>query len=296
MKKSNLKKFICIMLSVISLSLNISGCIGSTSSKNMIENSDDNKIKEVDNLNEAPFEVTFMDVGKADCILIKIEDKSIMIDTGLNKTKDDVVSQLQDKGIDELDYLILTHMDKDHIGGADAVLDNFKVDNLIQADYIKDSKQYTQYVEAVEKNNIKTVSLHENINVQINNAEINIYAPVQSTYSKSNDYSIIVGITYGRYSFLFAGDAEEERLAEFININNKKYNVVKIPHHGRINVLSEEFIKSISPSYSIITCSEEDKPDEEMIDLLNKYKIKTFLTIDGEIIIKTDGNSINISQ
>lgn len=296
MKKSNLKKFICIMLSVISLSLNISGCIGSTSSKNMIENSDDNKIKEVDNLNEAPFEVTFMDVGKADCILIKIEDKTIMIDTGLNKTKDDVVSQLQDKGIDELDYLILTHMDKDHIGGADAVLDNFKVDNLIQADYIKDSKQYTQYVEAVEKNNIKTVSLHENINVQINNAEINIYAPVQSTYSKSNDYSIIVGITYGRYSFLFAGDAEEERLAEFININNKKYNVVKIPHHGRINVLSEEFIKSISPSYSIITCSEEDKPDEEMIDLLNKYKIKTFLTIDGEIIIKTDGNSINISQ
>ena len=296
MKKSNLKKFICIMLSVISLSLNISGCIGSTSSKNMIENSDDNKIKEVDNLNEAPFEVTFMDVGKADCILIKIEDKTIMIDTGLNKTKDDVVSQLQDKGIDELDYLILTHMDKDHIGGADAVLDNFKVDNLIQADYIKDSKQYTQYVEAVEKNNIKTVSLHENINVQINNAEINIYAPVQSTYSKSNDYSIIVGITYGRYSFLFAGDAEEERLAEFININDKKYNVVKIPHHGRINVLSEEFIKSISPSYSIITCSEEDKPDEEMIDLLNKYKIKTFLTIDGEVIIKTDGNSITILQ
>ena len=108
MKKSNLKKFICIMLSVISLSLNISGCIGSTSSKNMIENSDDNKIKEVDNLNEAPFEVTFMDVGKADCILIKIEDRSIMIDTGLNKTKDDVVSQLQDKGIDELNYLILT--------------------------------------------------------------------------------------------------------------------------------------------------------------------------------------------
>lgn len=296
MNKSILKKFISMILTTLSILFGIKGCTDSSSSESIPAVQVDNSVNEVNNLENVPFEVVFMNVGKADCILVKIEDKSIMIDTGLNSTKDKVVSELQDKGIDELDYLILTHMDKDHIGGADAVLDNLKVDNLIQADYSKDSKQYTQYVEAIEKNNIKPVLLHEKINVQINNTEINIYPPLKSTYSKSNDYSIIVEITYGRYNFLFAGDAEQERLAEFINMNDKKYNIVKIPHHGKMNMLSEEFIKLISPSYSIITCSEEDKPDDEMIDLLNKYKSKIFLTTNGEVIIKTDGNSISILQ
>ncbi|MDU4660142.1 MAG: MBL fold metallo-hydrolase, partial [Clostridium butyricum] len=222
--------------------------------------------------------------------------KNIMIDTGLNSTKDNVVSQLKEKNIDSIDYLILTHMDKDHIGGADAILNEFKVDNVIQADYSKDSKQYNQYIKAIEKNNINPILIHDNINVKTDNAEINIYPALKKSYSQSNDYSIIVSINYGKYNFLFAGDAEEERLAEFINSNNEKYTLVKMPHHGKINSLSEKFIKSINPSYSIITCSDEELPDEDTIKLLNKYNVKNFLTKDGEIVVKTDGNNISISQ
>ena len=69
-----------------------------------------------------------------------------------------------------------------------------------------------------------------------------------------------------------------------------------MPHHGKINSLSEKFIKSINPSYSIITCSDEELPDEDTIKLLNKYNVKNFLTKDGEIVVKTDGNNISISQ
>ena len=293
MKKSRLKKFICAVLTVVSISYGIIGCSG-----NSIDISESSKdgINEVNDIEEIPFEITFMNAGKADCIIITIGDKSLMIDTGLNSTKEDVVTELKEKGIDTLDYLILTHMDKDHIGGADAVLDNLKVNNVIQADYIKDSKQYNQYVNAIDKNNIEPVLIHETISMDINDAQINIYPALKDTYLQSNDYSIIVGITYGKYSFLFAGDAEEERLSEFIDINDEKYTLVKIPHHGRINALSEEFIKSVSPSYSVITCSEEDSADKEMIDLLNKYNVKTFMTKDGEIVVKTDGKGISISQ
>lgn len=297
MKESKLKKVICMVLTVLGISFGTSGCSTVEAEKSSIESySAGNIVNEVESIENAPFKVTYMNVGKADCILITIDDKSIMIDTGLNSTKKEVVSELKERKIDELDYLILTHMDKDHIGGADAVLDNIKIDNLIQADYVKESKQYDQYTNSLKENNIEPVLIHGNINTEINGAEINIYSAEKNTYSQSNDYSIIVGITYGNYSFLFAGDAEEERLAEFINMNDKKYDVVKIPHHGRINSLSEEFLKSINPSYSIITCSEEDRPDDEMLNLLEKYKVKTLLTSNGEITVETDGSVISVSQ
>lgn len=293
MKKSRLKKFIGAVLAAVSISFGIIGCSGNSIG---MTDSLEHDINEVDDIKDAPFEITFMNVGKADCIIIKIGDKSLMIDTGLNSTKKDVIAELNEQGIDTLDYLILTHMDKDHIGGADAVIDNLKINNVIQADYSKDSKQYNQYITALDKNNIEPVLIHETISMDINDAQINIYPALKDTYSQSNDYSIIVAITYGNYSFLFAGDAEEERLSEFININDEKYTLVKIPHHGRISALSEEFVKSVQPSYSIITCSEEDAADKEMIDLLNKYNIKTFMTKDGEIVVKTDGKGISISQ
>lgn len=293
MGKNKLKKFIGTIMAALGISFGLNGC--SDYSKKSV-NSPSTNIAEVNNIENAPFEITFMNVGKADSIFLSIDDKNIMIDTGLNSTKDNVVSQLKEKNIDSIDYLILTHMDKDHIGGADAILNEFKVDNVIQADYSKDSKQYNQYIKAIEKNNITPILIHDNINVKTDNAEINIYPALKKSYSQSNDYSIIVSINYGKYNFLFAGDAEEERLAEFINSNNEKYTLVKMPHHGKINSLSEKFIKSINPSYSIITCSDEELPDEDTIKLLNKYNVKNFLTKDGEIVVKTDGNNISISQ
>ena len=136
MGKNKLKKFIGTIMAALGISFGLNGC--SDYSKKSVDSTSTN-IAEVNNIENAPFEITFMNVGKADSIFLSIDDKNIMIDTGLNSTKDNVVSQLKEKNIDSIDYLILTHMDKDHIGGADAILNEFKVDNVIQADYSKDS-------------------------------------------------------------------------------------------------------------------------------------------------------------
>ena len=189
MGKNKLKKFIGTIMAALGISFGLNGC--SDYSKKSVDSPSTN-IAEVNNIENAPFEITFMNVGKADSIFLSIDDKNIMIDTGLNSTKDNVVSQLKEKNIDSIDYLILTHMDKDHIGGADAILNEFKVDNVIQADYSKDSKQYDQYIKAIEKNNINPILIHDNINVKTDNAQINIYPALKKSYSQSNDYSIIV--------------------------------------------------------------------------------------------------------
>lgn len=290
MNKNKIKKIMSIAMTVVLLTMGVQGC----TNKSSIQSG--NKVNEVQDISNAPVDITIMDIGKADCILIKLKDKAIMIDTGLNKTGNEVLNELKENNINTLDYLILTHMDKDHIGGSDKVIDNIYIDNLIQADYVKESKQYTQYEESIKEKNITPILLHEKISTEINGAEINIYPAQKNYYKESNDYSIIVELKYGDYSFLFAGDAEDERIKEFVADNSAKYTFIKIPHHGRYDDMSEELIKSTWPTYAAITCSKEEMPDDKMLDILKKYNVKTYLTSDGGIEIKTDGKNISFNR
>lgn len=85
-------------------------------------------------------------------------------------------------------------------------------------------------------------------------------------------------------------------MKEFISINNKKYSVLKMAHHGIYNDEVGNFLESVSPSYAAITCSYFMYPDRKLISLLEKYKIKTFYTSSGDISIKSDGENIYFIQ
>lgn len=92
------------------------------------------------------------------------------------------------------------------------------------------------------------------------------------------------------------GDAEKARIKEFLDNNNKNYTFLKVPYHCKINNMTEKLIKSVLPKYSAITSSEDEEPDEEVLRILTKYSVKKYLTKDGDIIIKSDGNNITITQ
>lgn len=219
-----------------------------------------------------------------------------MIDTGEDKNGEQIVDKLKEKGVNTLDYLILTHLDKDHIGGVDSVLSSVKVKNLIQANYEKDSKQYDEYTESLKQAGVEPVVLKEKMNLEINNAKISIQPASKSDYESSNDYSIMTSINYGEHRFLFAGDAEEKRLAEFISENTLKYDFVKIPHHGRYDKLTEAFLESITPEYAVITCSDKKAPDEDVLKILEKLNVKTFLTSAGDVVINSDSKTLSVRQ
>ena len=243
-----------------------------------------------------PFEIDILSTGKSDFILIEVEGKFIIIDCGFYENSTKIKEFLNYKDVEEIEYLILSHNDKDHIGGAPIILDNFKINNLVQADYEKSTVQYKNYIEAVERNELNPILLHSNIITNINGAKITIYPAIKDTYDKSNDYCIIVGVDYGKYRFLFTGDAEDERMKEFIEADTGNYTFLKMAHHGIYNDEVGNFLESVSPSYAAITCSYFMYPDRKLISLLNEQKIKTFYTSSGDISIKSDGENIYFIQ
>jgi len=240
--------------------------------------------------------VTFYNVGKADCMLIETTNGAVMIDTGYDENGDEIVSWLNEKGIDTLEYLILTHPDKDHIGGADIIINNLNVSHIIDSDCVVDSKDYLEYKQAAHNKGVDTVTLTSTKEITLGDAQFTLYPPISKLFQGQNDYSIVTKLVYGETDFLFAGDAEEDRIDEIMTqIPDLSSTVLKVPHHGNLKKNSEEFFEAVAPQYSII-CSDKKKTYQDVVTLLQNLNSKVYATKDGTIVVTTDGKEIDVSQ
>lgn len=240
--------------------------------------------------------VTFYNVGKADCMLIETTAGAIMIDTGYDENGEDIVSWLTEKGIDSLEYLILTHPDKDHIGGADIIINNMNVSHIIDTDCVVNTKDYVQYKQAAEDKGSDIVTLTETKEIILGEVQFTLYPPISKQFKGQNDYSIVTKLVYGEIDFLFAGDAEEDRIDEIMSqIPDLASTVLKVPHHGTLMKNSEEFFEAVAPRYSIIS-SDKKEVYQGVVSLLQDLNSEVFSTKDGNIIVKTDGKEISIRQ
>ena len=86
------------------------------------------------------FKVYFFNAGKADSILLEKNGHYILIDTGEDTLRDDLLRYFESNHIEKLDYLIITHFDKDHVGSASTVIDNLEIGEVLQSNSPKISE------------------------------------------------------------------------------------------------------------------------------------------------------------
>lgn len=243
--------------------------------------------------------VTFFDVGKGDAILIETANHNVLIDSGYDNTWGIILNYLKKQDIQYLDYMILTHFDKDHVGGADRILEKTKVLEILQPDYESDSGQYLEYLAALDKRELQPVIVTETMRFTLDGAEFLIYPPQQKVYEEEdNDFSLVISMIYKERSFLFAGDCEEERLNELLMQEEFElsHDVLKVPHHGKKEKNSEDFLREVAPQAAIITCSEEATASEKICNILNALGAEIYLTKDGTVTCLCDGDTVQIEQ
>ncbi|SEK62361.1 Metal-dependent hydrolase, beta-lactamase superfamily II [Carnobacterium iners] len=233
--------------------------------------------------------IVIFGLGKADSIYIESENETILIDAGLKSTKEELALKLKAVRVKRLDYLILTHPDKDHVGGASYILDGFEVGKLIQSNHFKDTKREARIQKVVDEKEIENVRLTEDLSFELGTLKVTIITPEENDYKGDNDHSLITLIEDGDLNYLFAGDAEEELLEETLKIDLPKIDLYKVAHHGRENPNSEKFIEKISPKLSVITNS---KKDSEVEDLLEKQGSTVMYAFEKDIHLSSDGKEI----
>lgn len=243
--------------------------------------------------------ITFFDVGKGDAILIETDEHSVLIDSGYDDTSDTILSYLAKRNVKRLDYMILTHFDKDHVGGADRILEAVEVGEVLQPDYESDAKQYLEYQETMKDKEKQAHLVTQTERFSFDGADFLIYPPQQEKYEvEDNDFSLVISMTYGKRSFLFAGDCERERLNELLAQTefSLSHDVLKIPHHGKKEKNSVEFLKAVSPTIAVFTCPEEMEIKEDIYETLDEMGTLIYMTGKGTVICLCDGDVLQMMQ
>ena len=230
--------------------------------------------------------------GCADAFLLTTPNGAVLIDCGEKGFGRTILAELEARGIKQLDCMIITHFDQDHVGGAARIINNFPVARILQSNSPKDSEEYEKYVKAVKTAGIEPETVRENLTFVIDGVSYTVNPPKKSQYNSdsSNNSSLIISVENGQNRLLFTGDAEDERLEEFLAVGDwGTYDFLKMPHHGRWHEALLLLVEATSPRYALITSSDDEPEDEDTLELLESFGAETFLTRSGAVLLRSDG-------
>ena len=242
-------------------------------------------------------EVSFIDVGQADSILIENEGHYMLVDAGNNEDGEKLVTYFKEQNINIFDYVVGTHPHEDHIGGLDDIINNFKINNFYMPDVITTTLTFEEVLDVLENNNVNLTIPNENDSFSLGEANIEVLHVGDESESDLNNTSIILKVTYQNISFLLTGDAESKIINE-LDPSDLKTTVLKLGHHGSITSTNETILEKASPQVAIISAGVNNQyghPHQEVLNLLQQNNIKTYRTDqDGTIIVTTDGVNLDI--
>lgn len=245
--------------------------------------------------------VLYLDVGKADCTILTDGAHTVLIDCAETDDGEKILAALRENRISQIDLLIVTHFDKDHIGGVPEVLSSFSVLRVIEPDYEPENPEaeaYTAYRAALELAGITPEAISDSLDVTFDEMQLSILGAGGAVYEKNadNNNSLVVTVTHCGNRFFFAGDVEKQRIADLLETGVASCDVLKVPHHGAYNKQLPALFAPLGMKEAVITCSEKNPADEETIDCLDALGCRVWQTVNGTVRVISNQNGITISQ
>lgn len=240
--------------------------------------------------------VHFLDVDQGLAILVQLGDEVLVYDGGERDTSSFVVAYLKEQGVTEIDYLISSHYDSDHVSGLIGCLYAFDVKQVIGSDYVHDSKIYTSFMTAVEEEGLEVLHPDVGTQYQMGDAVITILSP-KEIVNDSNSNSVAIKLSYGEIDFIFTGDADYKSEKDMIaSGTDLDCEVLSVGHHGSASATSEKFLTATTPEYAVISCGKDNSyghPHKETIQFLNDFGVEILRNDEmGTIVAETDGENL----
>ena len=255
-----------------------------------------------DQNSKSGFSIIFIDVGQGDSALVNCDGHYMLIDGGPKSAADIVYNVLVDENVTKLDYLIISHMHEDHIGGLKKALSYVStVEKTLSVESNNDSDDYYDFHSELLIDDCKSIDIpNEGQKYSLGSATIEIIA-VGNPSNNEND-SLVVLITYGSTSFLFTGDMQyrmEDKISDKYS-DNFPITLLKVAHHGAENSTEYRFIRTTKPQYAVISVGSNNRyghPVEKVLSVLDQAGVKTYRTDrNGTIKVTSDGKNLTITS
>ncbi len=242
-------------------------------------------------IDESGLVVHFVDVDQADAIAIKFpNNKTMLIDTGDtdegSNTK--LLGYLENKffaGREKVfDYLIITHSDADHVGGAVSIYENYQVNKTFYPNVDENkTKTFKKFIDAMKSElNSEYETNDAGDKIEAGGVVIDFYSPFYNsvTYATNNNQSPIMILSYAGRKVMFTGDARNDLEKDVLDKNsdvNFDVDVLKVAHHGSSSSSCKEFLAAARPEYAVISCGEGNSyghPTDAALERLKDAGVK----------------------
>lgn len=238
---------------------------------------------------EGVLEVHFINVGAADCFLLRMDGKTLLIDAGNLETADVVLAYLDELGVKQLDYALLTHPHNDHIGGFVRIFEAFPVKQAIMPEGYDDfsSALYHELLAIIAREEIPVLSMQDGGTVLFGGASLVFCQWPDGTVV--NDRSMLLHVALGDRAILFTADVENHAqvaLAEMYG-EQLRADILKMPHHGKAAYM-REFHAAVQPELAIFT-NAKHRIMEKNLTLLSQREVEYLVNTVGTLVAVTEG-------
>ncbi len=242
-----------------------------------------------------PFCLAMLNVGQSDAVLLQCDGQTMLIDTGIATEERNLLAELSYRGVERLDYLVLTHPHEDHIGNARVVMDRYEVGSVLIPDTKSDEIGYTLALDTARERAEKLLTVNKGDSFTLGSANVEVLLSGGSHKNQNND-SIILRVTYQGLVFLLMGDAEREVEEELLATYDAAYldcDFLKVGHHGSNTATSEALLNAITPALAAIGCGKLNEygfPHREVTDALAAVGATVYRTdLDGTLVFLVNG-------
>lgn len=244
--------------------------------------------------------VQVLDVGQGLSILAESDGHYLLYDGGDRGASSFVVAYLEDQGVTELDYVIASHYDADHISGLVGALNVYDTEVVLAPDYETDSQIYDSFQEKAAAQGLTVTHPEPGDSYELGNASFTVLSPIQDEYSDDNDYSVAIRLEDGDTSFLFTGDASVDSEAEMIASGETlQSDVLVLGHHGSSTSSSDAFLDAVDPSAAVVSCGLSNSyghPHREIMEAIQSRGCDLYRTdLQGTLTAVSDGSGITWS-
>jgi competence protein ComEC len=230
----------------------------------------------------------------------------MLVDTGDNNERvawPNLERVLKDNNVQTLDYLVISHPHQDHLGNVMAVLRNFKPKIVVLTGVVHTNQIYAEMLTYIRDNKIPTLQVITG-SVLVFDPEVKaeVLGPNDLSASNVNNTSIVLKLTYHRFSVLFTGDAEVEEENQELSTAPGKLpaTILNAGHHGSYTSNSEAYLKAVNPEAVIISAgwgNQYGHPHQVVLDRLTSLGINTLITRDhGAITVVSNGENYELRK
>ncbi len=242
--------------------------------------------------------ISVLDVGQGDAILLQVAEGAVLVDEGPPEAG--VADQLGDLGVERLAALVLSHPQRDHIGGAAEVIDELDVGAVLDPGLPASSEDHDAALAAAREHHVPVVPARAGESFRVGRLRVRILWPDApgSAGDDPNNHAVVVLASYGHVDALLTADAEGDVL---VPIDPPAAEILKVAHHGSADPFLPELLERVRPRLAVISVGEGNDyghpTPETMAALAGFPGLRTYRTDrDGRVTIETDGERISVAE